>query len=214
MLTITANPLLNPARVPSNVEAELKVKPHLAADRRFIRREHRADLRDARQARGAAEAIGRLPGPDEAAHVVISGKFALWDMVPAVVTMAGANVAELHIATLGFSRRNIEKMAAMVDTGIINKVTLLASHYFSKTSATIYDFAVEEFGKRGRMRFLSVRTHAKILCIALVDGRKVTIESSANLRSCKNIEQATLFGSPDLYAFHLAWIDSLFAKGA
>ena len=33
------------------------------------------------------------------------------------------------------------------------------------------------------------------------------------LRSCKNIEQITLIGSPEVYAFHVGWIDSLFAAG-
>ena len=146
-------------------------------------------------------------------HLIISGRFALWDLVPAVAHLAGVNIAELHIATLGFSRRNIEHMAGMIDAGKIRAVTMLCSHYFSKTSAVIYDFAVEEFAKRPeRMRFLSVRTHAKLLAIALADGRKVTSESSANLRSCRNIEQATLFGCPRLFNFHTSWIDDLFAK--
>lgn len=43
----------------------------------------------------------------------------------------------------------------------------------------------------------------------LTDGRTITIESSANLRSCKNMEQMTLYGDPGLYSFHTGWIEGL-----
>jgi hypothetical protein len=222
MLNRTDNPLLAPpvARDPGkpgagrNVEQELLSRPHLDGDRRFVRRNHKANLRDARQAKTAAEAIGQLPAPDESVHLVISGRFALWDMVPGLLKMTAATIDALHLVTLGFSKRNVSALCDLVDVGAIGKAWLLCSHYFSKTSAPTYDFAAEQLAKRpDRMSFLSVRTHAKLVVIALGDGRRFTIESSANLRSCKNIEQASLFGCPALYDFHRAWIDELFARG-
>ena len=42
--------------------------------------------------------------------------------------------------------------------------------------------------------------------LKLADGRCVIIEGSANLRSCRNVEQFTATESPDLYQFHRAWI--------
>ena len=119
----------------------------------------------------------------------------------------------LHIATLGFSRKNIEAMTQLVDAGQIMRVRLLCSHYISSTSKVIYQTAVTSFEARPeRMEFLSVRTHAKLLLLAFEDGRRITVESSANLRSCKNIEQATIHGDPALYAFHRGWIDDLFGS--
>lgn len=213
MLTLSPNPLLCPAPPPRtvrSVERELLKRPHLPADRRFVRRDVKADFRDARQAQSAADAIGQLPGETESVHLVISGRFALWDMVPAALQLAGARIEDLDIATLGFSRRNIAKLCALLDDGRIGHAKLLCSHYFAGTSPTIYDFAAEELGKRPQAEFLSVRTHAKIVLAAFADGRRLTIESSANLRSCKNIEQAVLIGSAGLYDFHSAWIDALF----
>jgi hypothetical protein len=49
----------------------------------------------------------------------------------------------------------------------------------------------------------------KLIAARLTDGRTVTIESSANLRSCKNIEFMTVYGHPDVYAFHTGWMDTL-----
>ncbi len=182
MLTLSANPILAPRQPIGKhvgaIEQDLLHKPHLQADRRFSRREHKADLRDARQAKTAAEAIGKLPGPTGAVHLVISGRFALWDMVPAIIDMTGATIDALHIATLGFSKRNINKMATLVDAGTIGQAWLLCSHYFAGTSEPIYNHAVDELAKRPeRMHFLSIRTHAKVVLIALSDGRRVVIES-------------------------------------
>jgi hypothetical protein len=48
----------------------------------------------------------------------------------------------------------------------------------------------------------------------LSDGQQLSVESSANLRSCRNIEQMTLINSPSLHKFHARWIDQLFAEAA
>ena len=220
-LTLTPNPLLAPpagARTVAKIEEELRRLPHLGGDSRHTRREHKAAMIDARAAKTAAEAMeGRLPDVDEAIHIVISGRFALFDFVPAALAIAGCRVDALTIATLGFSTRNIDKLCALVDAGEIGSVRMLCSHYFAGTSSKIYDAAAEAFAARpDRMEFLSIRTHAKILLLAFADGRRLTMESSANLRSCKNLEQSSAFGSPDLYDFHRGWIDGLFAasKGA
>src|SRR5262249_39727887 len=148
-------------------------------DRRHARTEARLRLIDAQRAADAAEAIGhKLPDPDEAIHVAISGRFALWDFVIAALSIAKTTIERLTIATLGFSRRNIAKMCELYEAGNIRHVRLLCSHYFAGTSKPLYDFAVEEFEKRDRMEFLSIRTHAKILLLAFADGRRLTIESS------------------------------------
>jgi hypothetical protein len=216
-LVPTPNRLLSPRqgnRSVESIEQELERKPHLASDRRLCQREHKARLVEARQARTARDALAELPDAEQSVHLVISGRFALFDFVPATLAMAGCKIESLHIATLGFSTRNISKLVEMVDAAQIDRVWLMCSHYFAGTSAKIYDPAAEEFRKRPvRMNFLSIRTHAKILLIAFEDGRRLTFESSANLRSCKNIEQASAFGSPAIYEFHRAWMDELFLAG-
>jgi hypothetical protein len=215
MLNLHRNPLLNPA-APSvaGIESELRRLPHLAGDRKTSRKIVRAVCRDARQIKTAAEAIGKLPGPDEALHLVVSGRFALWHVVPAVLELAGVPIAELRIATLGFSRKNIEALCRLIDGGQIGRAWLLCSHYFKGTSAEVYNFAADEIAKRPTSAaFYSIRTHAKVLTIRLTDGRTLTVESSANLRSCKNIEQMTVIGSQNVYTFHVGWIDELFTAG-
>ena len=191
------------------IEAELAELPHLAGDERHETNDIDRDYRLALQVRDARDAIQRLPGPQQAIHLAISGKFALFDVIPATLDLAGgATIASVHIATLGFSKSNVSRMTELFDAGKLLKITLLCSHYFSGTSPEIHAFAAEEIGKRNQS-FLSIRSHAKLLMMRLSDGRTITVESSANLRSCKNIEQMTLCGDPGLYAFHTKWIDSL-----
>lgn len=208
MLAATPNPLLSPPPLSiASIESELKRLPHLSADRKITRRTRR-DFRDARRCEDATAALGRLPDPDESLHLIVSGKYALWHTVPAAIAIGGP-IADLTIATLGFSKKNIAALCEMLDAGQIGTARLLCSH-FKGTSAEIYDFAAEQFAGRPNASFLSLRTHAKLLMFRFASGRTVTIESSANLRSCQNIEQMTVIGDPALYEFHRRWIDDLF----
>ena len=91
------------------IEQELRKLPHLDGDERCEIRgaEHR--LIDARQAAIAADALSRIPGVTEDFHLINSGRFALWDFVPAVLDLAAPEtIAQLYVATLGFSKANIE----------------------------------------------------------------------------------------------------------
>lgn len=194
-------------------EREMNSRPHIDTDRRTPAMRHKAQVKDARQAMNAAEALGDPPGPHHAVHMLVTGRFSLWDCVPAIFAKCG-RIRFLRIATLGFSKDNVNAMAAMLDAGQVERLRLLASHYFKGTSVEIYTHAAETLGTRPAAEFLSVRTHAKLLLVELAGGRKLTLESSANLRSCKNLEQLTVIGAPEVHAFHAEWIDELFEKGA
>lgn len=73
MLELTPNPFIVPAGgIPviggvKLAEREMLARPHIAEPRRTAR-QHKADVRDSRQAASAAEALGELPGPANAAQ--------------------------------------------------------------------------------------------------------------------------------------------------
>lgn len=202
--------------ITAELESEMDLLPHLDGDQRQEVDGAARECRDARQIKHAADAIGPIPGPSQAWHLVVGGRWALWDAVPAILDLAApATITTLHIATLGFSKLNVMELCRLLDEGKVGEVRLLCSHYFRGTSGGIWELAAAELAERqDRAKFLSVRTHAKLLAIKLSDGRTVTVESSANLRSCKNVEQMTVIGDPGVYAFHVAWIDQLFARAA
>lgn len=195
------------------IDAEMGELPHLDGDRR--QEETGVDVQaiDARKVDLAAAAIDRLPGPREAWHIVTSGKFALWDYVPAVLKLvAPVTIAELHVATLSFSKPNVAQFCELLDSGQIGQAKLLASTYLRATNPDVYEFAMAEVPKRPTAHLLLLRVHAKVVAMKLSDGRTFTIESSANLRSCKAIEQSVATGSPAVYSLHVGWIDDLYAR--
>lgn len=218
-LALSANPLLANGTAATARPTEAKIKddfrrlPHLATDLKFNRREAKARTVDARQAKSAADSLdNRLPDPDETIHLVLSGRHSLGDYIVAAHALAG-QLAELRILTLGFSRRNVAKWCQMIDADQIGTLSLIFSHYFRSTSAELATLADEEFAKRpGKMRLLSLRSHAKILLMRFNDGRRVTFSSSANARSCDNIEQVEVFGDAAVHAFHTTWTDALFTE--
>lgn len=193
------------------IEAELAAMPHLDTDLRFEEPITIERIFRAQPMATAAETLAAIPRADQAWHLLINGRFALWDFVPAALKLAGEHVTikQLHLATLGFSRKNIAELAALLDAGKVQSVALLCSHYFKGTSGGIYEFAQAELAAR-KQRFASIRTHAKVVLMRLSDDRTIAIESSANLRSCKNIEQVSVYGLPDLYRFHAGWMEPLF----
>jgi len=75
----------------------------------------------------------------------------------------------------------------------------------------VFEFLAVELQSRGQT-LLAMRNHAKLLLMALDDGRRIVVESSANLRSCRNVEQFVISHDTGLYDFHAAWIDAQVAN--
>ncbi len=159
----------------------------------------------------AAEQLGHLPESSESRHCVLKGDFALFDFISASLSLSGEAIDELLVATLSVSKKNAEDLGQLVASGQIKSLAILVSHYFSAAENAIYEQVVETCRQHGG-RVVAMRTHAKVLLMT-IGKRRLVVESSANLRSCHNVEQATMFNDADLYAFHREWITELLDKG-
>jgi len=162
------------------------------------------------QPRRAAEQLGHLPAPNETRHLVLNGDYPLFALVPAFIALAGEPISTLYIATLGFSKANIDDLAALVDSGQVLDVAIAASCYFGAQNKPIYDHAVE-FCRAHGFRIKALRSHAKLLLMH-IGHRYYVVESSANMRSCRNVETACIFNSRKLFDFHKTWIDELLER--
>jgi hypothetical protein len=120
-----------------------------------------------------------------------------------------ATIRYLGIATLGFSRENLERLLEMFDAGQVGRLDFLYSVYFRSNEKEICERLTHELGRRGE-RVLAMRTHCKILLFETTAGGYFTVESSANLRSCKNIEQAIFTNDAGLFDFHRGWLNEIF----
>lgn len=181
----------------------------LNGDRRHVRRTDRSVLLDGRRLQNCIFHIGILPQPGQAYHLITSKKYSLFHVVEAVLNLASpVTIKYLGVATLGFSRDNLERLMVMLDAGQIGKVDFLYSVFHKSLEKEICGRLTAELTRRGQ-RVAACLNHAKILLLKLSDGRDFVCESSANLRSCSSIEQLMLTNDPDLLAFHRTWIDEL-----
>jgi hypothetical protein len=157
----------------------------------------------------AAKHLKRLPKRGETHHCIMRGNYNGWDLVPAVLRLAeGARIAELNICTLGFNQQNATELVELLDDGRVGRCTFICSVYYRsmKDGQPVYDALAEALTARGH-RIAAIRCHAKILLMELTDGRCITVESSANLRSCRNIEQFTMTHDRELlHLFHRQWM--------
>ena len=175
-------------------------------DRLHTRRAKKRRMLHMLHVANAAKHLDRLPDNGETFHGVMRGNYNGWDLVPAVLQLAApVTIAELNVATLGFNKQNAHELIQLIDAGSIDRVTFICSCYYKSNEGEVYDWLAGELTKRGH-RIASIRCHAKILCMELSDGRCIVNESSANLRSCRNIEQFTMTHDRDLLEFHRQWM--------
>jgi len=181
----------------------------LVNDQKHVRRTDKTVMLDARRLQNAIEHIGRLPEPGEAFHLVTAKRYSLWHVIAATLQLASpATIAYLGIATLGFSKQNLDELLAEIDAGRIRKCDFLYSVYFKSNERESCERLAHELTTRGH-RVVACLTHAKVLLLELTDGRTYVVESSANLRSCSSIEQMMLTADADLLRFHRRWINEI-----
>lgn len=183
-------------------------------------RAHRQKVRkvvtfDARKVKCAADTIRTMPARGESIHVIVGQSFAGFDLLPSFLDLTGAKrFDQLYMTTLGFSRDNLAQLELMIDAGKITakNLRILCGDFFRRADSGIWDVGKLLAKERG-FTFKSYRNHTKLI-LASIAGKRYVVESSANLRSCQNIEQFTITQSPELFAFHSEWIDECltFAK--
>lgn len=166
----------------------------------------KTQTRDAIRAERAVEAITELPAPGEYIHVITGQEFAGFDLLGAILKLSGAKAfAALTLTTLGFSKPNLASLQGMIDAKQVKPKTLkiLCSDFFRRSDRDIWKIGAGQ-AKRLGYGFRSTRNHTKLILADV--GRRYVVESSANLRSCANLEQFTMTHSKQLYEFHAGWI--------
>lgn len=185
---------------------------------RHKRRVDKRRLLDLSRAANAIKQIGELPAAGESVHCIMGGDFHGFDLVPAIhIAGNGRQIHELYLTTLGFNQANADRLCAMMDDNhaVPDGVHIVCSDYFKGADRNVYLYTKREIEKRGG-QVTSARNHTKIILAKAVpryntrQAAYYVVESSANLRSCNNIEQFCLSNDRELYEFHKKWISQLF----
>jgi hypothetical protein len=156
----------------------------------------------------ANQAIDQLPGPGESLHAIMTGFYDLMQLLIVLLERMQSPCTVMRIATLSLSSRNVQEMAALLDAKKIGQLDMLVAGFFKRQNKAIFAELAEEFASRGQRVGVSVN-HCKVVTIALEDGRRYTLEGSANLRTNSSTEQFALTQCPLLHGFFDGWIDGM-----
>jgi hypothetical protein len=102
-------------------------------------------------------------------------------------------------------------MAALIDSGTVQRLDMLCSDFFRRHDDDIFAELVQEFRERGQ-RVAAARSHCKVVTMALDDGRRYVLEGSPNLRTNHNLEQFALTRDPALHGWYDAWLDEMVTR--
>ena len=118
---------------------------------------------------------------------------------------APATIAYFGVATLGFSKQNLEELLSLLDRGQIAKVDFLFSVYFKSNEKEICQRL--RTNSRPAATGLWPCSHTRRSCyLSCRTARADVVESSANLRSCASIENIMLANDTELFDFHRQWL--------
>jgi len=151
------------------------------------------------RARGAlAGVLDPLPTEGESAHLILPGGIALGEVLWSVVDRIPP--AALAISTLGFNRVFVADLIDRMRTGRVLSATVVCSNYFSRADAVEYQEARELLAP-WPVTLTDSRTHAKIAVFG-----PFSLEGSANLRSCRSVENVCITHDEGVARFHAGWI--------
>ena len=145
---------------------------------------------------------------DQVLHAITPGDFIFCDLLTTICRTR--KPLALHIATLSMSKANVDSLTAELRAGNVGSIAILISNFFEKTNVAIFEHLTKAAADHPAFTAAVERTHAKVALFQFGKSDRLTIETSANLRSSQNIEQITAIADPALYDFHRQWLDELF----
>jgi hypothetical protein len=170
----------------------------------------KAERRRAAALAEARDVLAHLPGPGEALHALMTGRYDLMHLLLVILNSRPGPLPEMRIATLSYNSRNLAELCHLLDTGKVRRLGFLFSKFFAEHDRPTFTATVREFRARGQ-RLAAARSHAKVVTMEFADGSKLILEGSANLRTNSNQEQFALIHCPLLHDWHAAWIDAAIA---
>jgi hypothetical protein len=154
----------------------------------------------------AAQAVEVLPAAGEYVLALMTGRFDLAELVAGVIDRLGP-VNHLRVATLAFSRRNLDLLTGLLDAGAVRRLSLLCSKFYVRHNGQVYQALRDAFRDRGQ-RAAASRSHCKIVCMDFAAGDPLLLEGSPNLRTNSNLEQLVMIRDRAAHDFRAAFIDS------
>ena len=162
-----------------------------------------------------ADVAAHLPGPGESLHALITGVYDLTELIDAILERTGP-AEHIRISTMSFGRDNARLMTRWLVEGLVQKLSLLGSTFFERAHKPECQLMRELLVPPHRYGY--VRNHSKVITINFPpaptqDAKSnapsfLSIEGSANLRTCDHLEQIVITNDRSVYDWHANWIDA------
>lgn len=182
-------------------------------DEQIHRRRGRNQADDCTRVSKAKDVLQRLPEAGESFHVLLSGHFRNSDFIPSILDLSGDRCERLSVCTLGYDRHTVDMLLREIDGSRVGHLSMLSCVYAQSHYPELHSWLTSELSRRGS-RHMAARVHVKVMGFDFTDGRRITVESSANLRSCNMAELTVVTADDGLTEFHHRWIDELFQRAS
>ena len=153
--------------------------------------------------------LAALPGPGEAVHAMMTGRYDLMLLLVALLDLHPAPFRRLRIATLCYNRRNAAELLGLLEIGQGRRPDAARRSFFAANNKDLDEWFRGELADYPGSKTAAARSHCKVVCFDFADGAGLVLEGSANLRTNGNREQLALVNDRGLHDFHAAWIDEL-----
>lgn len=156
--------------------------------------------------------IGDGIDPGERLHILSRGHFDTVT-IPAWFAARYGGIRRLTASSLTISRPSVVVLQQLHADGLLDEARIVIQDLtMSRSEHRAHIEAVRNFMQSGTHTLRVVESHAKVIVIEPHAGPVVVVETSANLSSNDNrVEQYAIYADAELAAFHLEWLDEIFA---
>ena len=146
------------------------------------------------------ESLVRIPTQDEYFFLQSDTAFNAFTFIPFVAKRFP--IKELHATTYSISRKVIDAMIEMHDSGMIEKITLLISDSMIKRNPLTIEHLMSMAKSRANLTVLYAWVHAKV-CLLKTHESHYVIEGSGNWSENAHYEQYIFANAKGLYDFRM-----------
>lgn len=146
------------------------------------------------------ESLVRVPTPEEFFFLQSDTSFNAFTFIPFIAKRFP--IKELHATTYSISKRVIDALIELHDSGIIEQITLLISDSMIKRNPTTIDNLMAMAKNRPNLKVLYAWVHAKV-CLMKTHDAFYVIEGSGNWSENAHYEQYVFANSKEVYDFRM-----------
>jgi hypothetical protein len=145
-------------------------------------------------------------------HAIVSGNFIYGDFLEAIFhARPDITAKRMVISTLSYSDANVDSLSILLETGAVQNLDLIVSAYFyAHYRNTTIKYTYQRLdSEKNNFQLAVAANHTKVCIFETINGSKVVIHGSANLRSALCAEQVCIEESPELYDFYEPFFDEI-----